>query len=334
MAFLIGSRAKVDVATILDLYSRFIVGCALRARRQRSGSDVAGSHKAVKRRRPDPGLLHRSTHCNFSLKSCWDDVGLTARGGTHSFSQVVRRRDAVNIDHGSGRPSRAGCRAGRPHATPASRNRSAHGWFRDNGGMPPTNLKPLSGHYLSFAEREEIGLLHAQKRRVACVRLLGASSVRPRIFRANCDGMRRLAVADSSIARQRLSGTQSGRQAPEVAKLAANAELRQYVQELLAGTLTVGHGATVGSDVHCERSSSRSTSGSALGDLVEPRTDSRTADARLPMKRRCGSHTKPFTKRCTSKADVRSVGNWRRAYEQSVRSVPRARTSRGEARRL
>ena len=32
-------------------------------------------------------------------------------------------------------------------------------WFRENGGMPPTNLAPLSGRYLSFAEREEIALL-------------------------------------------------------------------------------------------------------------------------------------------------------------------------------
>ena len=81
-------------------------------------------------------------------------------------------------------------------------------WFRENGGMPPTNLTPLSGRYLSFAEREEIALLHAQK--VGVVRLLGASSVLRRRFRANCDGMRRLAVADSNIARRRHSGTQSG----------------------------------------------------------------------------------------------------------------------------
>ena len=30
---------------------------------------------------------------------------------------------------------------------------------------------------------------------------------------------------------------------PKVAKLAANAELRQYVQDRLAGTIAVGHGA-------------------------------------------------------------------------------------------
>ncbi len=36
-------------------------------------------------------------------------------------------------------------------------------WFRENGGMPPSNLEPQSGRYLSFAEREEIALLHARR---------------------------------------------------------------------------------------------------------------------------------------------------------------------------
>ena len=39
-------------------------------------------------------------------------------------------------------------------------------WFRKSGGMPPStlapSLKPLSGRYLSFAEREEIAIQHAQ----------------------------------------------------------------------------------------------------------------------------------------------------------------------------
>src|SRR5436190_6494876 len=32
-------------------------------------------------------------------------------------------------------------------------------WFRHGGGMPPFDLKPLSGRYLSFREREEIALM-------------------------------------------------------------------------------------------------------------------------------------------------------------------------------
>jgi transposase, IS30 family len=36
-------------------------------------------------------------------------------------------------------------------------------WFRQAGGMPPISLAPLSGRYLTFAEREEIAILHAQQ---------------------------------------------------------------------------------------------------------------------------------------------------------------------------
>ena len=35
-------------------------------------------------------------------------------------------------------------------------------WFRHHGGMPLFMSKPVSRKYLSFAEREEIGLLRAQ----------------------------------------------------------------------------------------------------------------------------------------------------------------------------
>ena len=34
-------------------------------------------------------------------------------------------------------------------------------WFRKGGGMSPLNLAPVSGRYLSFAEREEIAVLLA-----------------------------------------------------------------------------------------------------------------------------------------------------------------------------
>ena len=35
-------------------------------------------------------------------------------------------------------------------------------WFRECGGMPPLNLGPQSGRYLSFVEREEIAILQAR----------------------------------------------------------------------------------------------------------------------------------------------------------------------------
>ncbi len=36
-------------------------------------------------------------------------------------------------------------------------------WFRHAGGMPPIELTPVSGRYLSFTECEEIAMLRAQK---------------------------------------------------------------------------------------------------------------------------------------------------------------------------
>ena len=38
-------------------------------------------------------------------------------------------------------------------------------WFRHAGGMPPISLVPLSGRYLSFAEREEIAISSASRAR-------------------------------------------------------------------------------------------------------------------------------------------------------------------------
>lgn len=35
-------------------------------------------------------------------------------------------------------------------------------WFREGGGMRTVSPAPLSGRYLSFGEREEIGILNAQ----------------------------------------------------------------------------------------------------------------------------------------------------------------------------
>ena len=122
-------------------------------------------------------------------------------------------------------------------------------WFRENGGMPPTNLAPLSGRYLSFAEREEIALLKAQKFAVREI-------------------ARRMARSPSTISRElrRNAATRSGgfeyrastaqwhaerkSKRPKVAKLVGNEVLRQYVQERLAGTIAVGQGEMVGPRVH------------------------------------------------------------------------------------
>lgn len=121
-------------------------------------------------------------------------------------------------------------------------------WFRENGGMPPTTLTPLSGRYLSFAEREEIALLRAQEFGVCAIaRHLGrASSTVSRELRRN-------AATRSGGFEYRASTAQwhADRKAkrPKVAKLAANDALRRYVEARLAGTITAGGGEHRGPDV-------------------------------------------------------------------------------------
>jgi IS30 family transposase len=122
-------------------------------------------------------------------------------------------------------------------------------WFRQNGGMPPPNLTPLSGHYLSFTEREEIALLHARK--------VGVREIARRIERAPSTisrELRRNAATRSGGFEYRASTAQwhaeRKSKRPKVAKLAAHAGLRQYVQDRLAGTIAVGSGATVGPGVN------------------------------------------------------------------------------------
>jgi IS30 family transposase len=116
-------------------------------------------------------------------------------------------------------------------------------WFRENGGMP-TMLAPLEGRYLSFAEREEIAILHSQR--------YGVRDIAQRIGRSPSTisrELRRNAATRSGGFEYRASTAQwhADRKSkrPKVAKLAANDDLRQYVQDRLAGTITRTDGANV-----------------------------------------------------------------------------------------
>jgi IS30 family transposase len=117
-------------------------------------------------------------------------------------------------------------------------------WFREAGGMAAIGQAPLSGRYLSFAEREEIAVLRA-----------GGCRVR--------EVARRLGRSPSTISRElrRNAATRSGRldyrattaqwhadrraRRPKPAKLAVNAKLRRYVQDRLAGIVERPDGVKV-----------------------------------------------------------------------------------------
>src|SRR5712691_9936793 len=75
-------------------------------------------------------------------------------------------------------------------------------WFRRAGGLPPLHFsqssKPLSGRYLSFAEREEIAILRVQGQGVCAIaRKLGRALRRSP---ASCAGTPRRVAADWNIA--------------------------------------------------------------------------------------------------------------------------------------
>ena len=82
-------------------------------------------------------------------------------------------------------------------------------WFRKAGGIAPTNLGATSGRYLSFAEREEISLLHAQQLGVR--EMPGGLNVRPRPSRASCVVTQRRGMGSCSTAPRWRSGKPSAR---------------------------------------------------------------------------------------------------------------------------
>src|SRR6476660_1620232 len=125
-------------------------------------------------------------------------------------------------------------------------------WFRKAGGMPPSmfrpSAKPLSGRYLSFAEREEITLLRAQghSRQEVARRLGRAASTVSRELRRN-------AATRSGGLEYRATTAQwhaeRAARRPKPAKLVTHPALRAYVQERLSGAVTAPNGAAVSGPV-------------------------------------------------------------------------------------
>jgi IS30 family transposase len=115
--------------------------------------------------------------------------------------------------------------------------------------MPSISLAPLSGRYLSFAEREEIAVLKARR--------CGVREIARRMDRSPSTisrELRRNAATRGGGLEYRATIAQwhADRRAerPKMAKLAANDALRRYVQDRLAGTVARPDGVAVpGPDV-------------------------------------------------------------------------------------
>lgn len=117
-------------------------------------------------------------------------------------------------------------------------------WFREAGGIAPISLEPLSGRYLSFAEREEFVLLNAQG--------LGVREIARRMERSPATvsrELRRNVATRSGVLHYRATVAQwkAERAAarPKTSKLAENARLRAYVQDRLAGVIAATRGKLI-----------------------------------------------------------------------------------------
>jgi IS30 family transposase len=115
-------------------------------------------------------------------------------------------------------------------------------WFREGGGMPSVDPSPLSGRYLSFAEREEIAILKAQGVGVReTARRLGRSpSTISRELRRNAATRGGKLEYRASVAQWK---AELIARRPKTAKLAADERLREYVQRRLAGEVCLADGA-------------------------------------------------------------------------------------------
>jgi IS30 family transposase len=118
-------------------------------------------------------------------------------------------------------------------------------WFRHAGGVNPCLPSTVSGRYLSFVEREDIAIWHAQK--------LGVREIARRLGRSPSTISRELRRNASTRTfrleyRASLAQWHAERRArrPKVARLAANERLRVWVQDRLAGEVKLPDGATVG----------------------------------------------------------------------------------------
>jgi IS30 family transposase len=117
-------------------------------------------------------------------------------------------------------------------------------WFREGGGMPSVDTSPLSGRYLSFAEREEIAILKAPGVGVReTARRLGRSpSTISRELRRNAATRGGKLEYRASVAQWK---AELVARRPKTAKLVANPQLREWVQQRLAGEVRRADGAAV-----------------------------------------------------------------------------------------
>jgi IS30 family transposase len=121
----------------------------------------------------------------------------------------------------------------------------AQRWFRHAGGVNPCLVPTVSGRYLSFPEREDIAILHAQGFGVREIarRLCRSPSTISRELRRNASTRTYPPEYKASIGQWH---AERRARRPKVAKLVTNDRLREYVQDRLSGSVRAADGQVVG----------------------------------------------------------------------------------------
>src|SRR5215213_8268376 len=202
----------------------------------------------------------------YLIETYWADSRGRRNTSTKEVAVSTRRRRSDRSGRGAlrspGRPS-AARREDRRHfwvliAAGRSSEDAAVGigvapalgtrWFREAGGMPPSHLSRssnlLSARHLSFAERETIAILRAQRHGVREIahRLERAPSTISRELRRNA--ATRSGGLDYRATTAQWHADRSARR-PKPTKLALNTALRAYVEERLASVVMAPSGALV-----------------------------------------------------------------------------------------
>ena len=258
LTYLRVGRGWLYLVVFIDLYSRRVVGWALSSALDHRVALVA-LQRAVVHRRPPRGLIihsDRGVQGGFKQSSQhldyeelrWErrSEGAADRACRPPMQSpgrppVWRREHKQRFWGAIGRGLSSEEAAAVASVSPAVGVR----WFREGGGMSTVSTAPLSGRYLSFGEREDIAILHAQD--------CGVRKIARRLGRAPSTISRELrhnAATGGGNFRYRATTAQwhADRRAkrPKVGpKLAANGALRHYVQEHLAGTLKAPNGTDV-----------------------------------------------------------------------------------------
>jgi IS30 family transposase len=245
------------VAFVVDVFARRIVGWRVSSS-MTTDFVLDALEQALYARQPerDSSLVHhsdRGSQGGFNRSSQHTDRGggmgrpagwmktLTGRSAMRSPGAPSMRRE---IERQFWKQIATGITSEKAAAAVGVSSAVGARWFRHRGGMPLSMSNSVSERYLSFAEREQIGLLRVQG--------VGVREIARRIGRSPSTVSREL---------RRNAATRGGKldyrpsvaqwkaelvaQRPKPAKLVTNSRLRDYVQDRLAGKVRDADGQVI-----------------------------------------------------------------------------------------